>query len=77
MKITIEQVANGYLVTEDLSQTEQYVFTEFIDLLRYINDLEGEGSRHSEKRIYIIEAPGDKHEKFTDTHSEVIWGDND
>ena len=35
------------------------------------------GSRHDEKRLYLVIAPGDKSEKFTEAHSKVIFGGED
>ena len=85
MKLEIEVVGNGYIVTKlDEESKEVTVFeskhdsdVESVrDLLGHIeSEIGHSSSRHDDKRIYVIIAPGDKHEKFTEAHSEVIWGD--
>jgi hypothetical protein len=79
MKLEIRSADGGYIVVAQYAKiTTEHVVTEFRDLLHLIQDLMGEcGGRHDEKRIYIIEAPGDKHEKFTEAHAEVIYGSDD
>ena len=42
-------------------------------LTEILNELGLGGSRHDEKRLYIIEAPGDKHPDFSEEHANVIW----
>jgi len=71
MEIIITRISNGYLITEEGSST--YCET-MLEVLRELSSIEP-GSRHDEKRTYVIEAPGDKHPDFTSGHSDVIWGD--
>lgn len=78
MKITIESVENGYTVDEIDHDAEfvvqRYVYQELAEAIRHAVDYFDDTSRHSEKRVYVIEAPGDKHADFTEEHSNVIWG---
>lgn len=82
MKIIITSVENGYILTswyenEPETKTRQ-VFSEDDArgmLSSVIEQLGLIGSRHDEERLYVIKAPGDKHEKFTEEHAKVIWGD--
>lgn len=77
MKLEIKTADNGYILKEDPGFEERpltIVFTKLIDLLRHLNSELRADSRHSAKRIYVIEAPGDKHSSFTEEHGNVIWG---
>ena len=61
-------VANGYIV-EHLEST--YVYQDniesFAEMLAQINlDIGPTTSRHSDEKIYIQVAPGDKNQNFTD-----------
>lgn len=80
MKIIIETADNGYILRyapEDGLDTYVFPQDDLKGALRAIVDMLGEsGSRHDEKRIYIVEAPGDKHERFTEAHANVIWGED-
>lgn len=72
MKLIIEKVENGYITQTPEGKSVQ---VDIKDLLHEILDYFGEpGSRHSEKRIYIVERPGDKHPDFTEADAEVIFG---
>lgn len=80
-ELTIETIDNGFLVSYQCPNSEEYrrvqVYSETIadalrDALNYFGD---DSNRYSEKRTYVIEAPGDKHPDFTDAHSDVIWPD--
>lgn len=53
----------------DEDQTEK-----FAELLRHLSMQYGPTtSRYSNKRIYVVIAPGDKNGSFTEAHSNVIW----
>jgi len=71
----IEQISNGYLVKTNYEDNELVEHFEDVTglLRRVLEEYECGGSRHSDKRVYIIEAPGDKNVKFTDAHSDIIW----
>jgi len=74
----IEAIANGYIVTTSENEYgSKLYFGSVVELVRFINDEYEPGSRHSDKRVYVIEAPGDKHPDFTDKHSDVIWPEED
>lgn len=83
LEVSIESIANGFLVSyQDLSSDEYRrvrVYSETIaDALREALDFFGDiGGRHDEKRVYVIEAPGDKHPDFGAAHYKVIWGMED
>lgn len=70
MNINIESIATGYLLIID---GDKYAYDNFTDVLCMIRDLYEPGSRNDKKRIYIIEAPGDKHPDFTEAHIKVLW----
>lgn len=80
MSITIKAANNGYIVTElDFSlegefSGQDYIYESLAEALRHANDFFEPGSRHDEKRVYVIEAPGDKHPDFMEAHANVIWG---
>lgn len=81
MEIKIKSVSNGYIVETQVPYEEgelvEEVFTEdqVSELLYSVLESLGQtGSRYSEERIYIIKAPGDKSESFTEEHANVIWG---
>lgn len=79
MSITIKAAQNGYIVTEldwdnDDMPTKEYIYQSLKDALAHVTGCFDDSGRHSEKRVYVIEAPGDKHENFRDAHYEVIWG---
>lgn len=78
--INIEKIENGYLVSYQNPQADEYdyikVYCENIaHALQEVLEYYEPGSRHDEKRTYVIQAPGDKHPNFTDAHSDVIWPD--
>lgn len=76
--LTIQQVSNGFILQDSDDTALVYPSEAFIDLIRDLIDMtHGNGSRHDEKRLYVIYAPGDKHPNFTPEHAKVIWGDND
>ena len=69
-------VSNGYVVECD---GEHYVFEgrvdAFCDALRQINELIGPGTgRYSKERVWVCNAPGDKHLEFE--NYEWPWGDD-
>lgn len=73
MKLILKKVENGYIVR---TLEGESVHVELREALHEIIDYFGEsGSRHDEKRIYIVERPGDKHPDFTKADAEVIFGD--
>ena len=88
MKYQIESATNGYIlktidkgetvmldgVTTEKEEVETFVYETIDDILHFIAESEDPGSRHDEKRLYIIRAPGDKHPNFTEEHANVIWG---
>jgi len=87
MKVLITTADNGYIVSswceeEPENKTRIVVLSDNehgaddeADLLRVIQETLGFiGSRHDEKRVYVITAPGDKNDKFTEEHANVIWG---
>lgn len=80
-QIIIDPIQNAFVITrhsEYSGKKIQYTAPSDIELLMEIQSLCcNPGSRYDEKRVYIIEAPGDKHEKFTDAHAEVIFGEDD
>ena len=73
----IERAENGYVLTKMAEEgyVERFIYEQLTDLLHAIKDYYDDGSRYDEKRIYIIEAPGDKHPNFSDKHYDLIWGD--
>ena len=76
MEVKIKMVANGYIVEHPEST---YVYQDdiksFAQMLDQINlDIGPTTSRHSEERIYIRVAPGDKHQNFTDEVFNEIFG---
>jgi len=73
MKFEIERIDTGYLIT---TEDGKYAYESFADILRMLSDYYDPGSRHDAKRVYIIEAPGDKHPDFTEEIANVIWRDN-
>lgn len=81
-EVTIEKIDNGFLVSYQCPNTEEYrrvqVYSETLaDAMRDVVAYYGDGGRHDEKRVYVIEAPGDKHPDFSDAHYKVIWGCSD
>lgn len=76
--IKIELIETGYLITafnSAYTTEERYAFDNLLEVLHFIKEIYKPGSRHDEKRIYVVEAPGDKHELFTEEHSKVLFGD--
>jgi hypothetical protein len=77
MKLTIEPCTEGCLVTCQVEdETERYALAsekDALEIAMYLLGLTG-GSRHDASRLYLIEAPGDKHPDFTDAHWDVIFG---
>lgn len=66
MEVKITSVNNGFIVASD---DATYVFevndseAEALQgMLLFLLDLFGNGSRYSDKRVYVTVAPGDKHE---------------
>lgn len=64
MKIEINVVSNGYILTVD---EDTYIFEDTIsgtmDLLRNISDVTyADSGRYSSERIHVIALPGDKYE---------------
>lgn len=76
MKVTIKKVSNGFVIKHYFGDAEEsYISTSELDMLQIVQDLLCENeSRYADKKIYIIEAPGDKSENFTEAHSKVIFG---
>ena len=84
---TIEPTVNGYLlIVTSYEMTEKYGitgsadrehFTNVTELLQTLSSTLEPGSRYDSARTYVIEAPGDKHDDFTEEHSRVIWGKNE
>lgn len=79
MEIRIKSAENGYIVSEYLSEedftTVDYVYEKLVDAVRHVSNYYDTSGRYDEKRIYVIEAPGDKNDKFTSAHADVIWGE--
>ncbi len=67
----IETIANGYILESPDGQREHQ--TGIKELLQAILQFESPGSKHDEKRVYVIVAPGTDHPDFTEEHSRVIW----
>ena len=88
MKHEIESATNGYILRsiyapgqhvlayEKESYTETVVFERLEDVLRHLIEEHDPGSRHDKSRLYVIRAPGDKHDAFTKEHAKVIWGED-
>ena len=80
MKYEIEVVNNGYILREinTIKGDEQFdqtcVYESIDEVLQHIGLNEDPGSRYDEKRLYVVRMPGDKNEKFSSAHSEVLWG---
>lgn len=74
MKLLIETVSNGFILTVKDDDSHKLVFSQFngteesqiqtmVELLYSINDLIGPmTSRYSKERIRVITEPGDKYE---------------
>lgn len=79
MEIKIRRISNGYMIENKDDDILEEIYAENTrDLFLELQSLLGaNGSRHDEKRVYIIEAPGDKHDNWTDAHSAVIFGVED
>jgi hypothetical protein len=80
MEIKIKLAENGYIIENIYNKeedTEVSVYSDFKDVLNYLISEIEPGSRHDEKRFYVIEAPGDKHPSFTDEHARVIWREDE
>lgn len=73
-KITIRLVDNGYILQFE-DGVSVYYDEDIVCLLNELVLNLKPSSRHDEKRIYVIEAPGDKHKNWTNTHSKVIYGE--
>ena len=64
MNIRIKSVDNGYILST-LDREEVYEEGNIISLLyTLLYELDGNGSKYSDKRIYIIEHPGECHQDF-------------
>lgn len=74
MKIEIENTINGYIIKE-LDDERIYVYEDIVDLLCHVLDIYDSSSRYADNRVYVIKAPGDKNDKFTNKHSDVIFGE--
>ena len=83
MKLTIEAAQNGYVITENYRKDEvgeheprqvTYVVEHTKDLLHHVLNLYEMHSDFDEKVLYIVEAPGQEREDFTEEHARVIWG---
>lgn len=70
--MNIKIAENGYIVEHNLAC---FVFSNLSELLYFIKDEFQPGSRYDEKRVYIIEAPGDKNDGFTNCHANTLWPD--
>lgn len=82
-EVAIRAAANGYIcqVREDgqewvcddtADDNEVDAFATFLRII--LNNYGPSSSRYDDKRIYVIVAPGDKNDAFTDGHAEAIWG---
>lgn len=70
--IKIIQHENGYSVE---TEEESYVYHDLVSVLQHIvSDIEP-GSRYDSDRIYVIQAPGDKHPDFTDELADLVFKD--
>lgn len=67
--IVITPADNGYAI--QYSDGVEIHF-DIGSLLNAIIEYYEPGSRHSEKRHYVIVAPGDKHPDWSELHSKVI-----
>ena len=79
VKMGLKKARNGYILQykDDEGELSQEVYAEddIQGLLFGVMEVAGYcGGRHSAERVYIVKAPGDKHEDFTEEHANVIWG---
>lgn len=73
----IESVQNGYVINvvdQYDDKVDTFVYESFVEVLRHLVEVEEPGSRHADKRIYVVEAPGDENENFSEKIADVIWG---
>lgn len=84
MEFKIKVVDNGFLLTsltdeedahlvfqdseEDSLKAVQHLLNYLIDALAF------SGSKYDDNRLYVVRMPGQKSEKFTEFHSEILWG---
>jgi len=80
--MNIKKVANGYILSIDDGEGhfEEYIYEDTIEGLKYLlsdvaTNLGDSGSRHDDKRIYVVIAPGDKSNKFLSKHAKFLFGD--
>lgn len=85
MSITIERCINGFIIKDnELNETEVIECADFLSeknqaeamvtLFYILKDRLGiNDTRYSEFKSYAIVAPGDKNEKFTEAHSDIIY----
>lgn len=80
--IKIRKCSNGFIMNID---GEESIYNGNLEGLRdllsiIVDELGMSGSRYDAERLYLVLAPGDKHEDFNNEHSNVIYGkyeDND
>lgn len=83
MKITIEEVNNGFIYRIDDGQNiSNEVFECDIDTISGVKKLLENliydlcpGSRYDDSRLHVVIAPGDKSSKYTVEHEKLLWGD--
>lgn len=65
MEVKITAVSNGFIVSSDgttnVFEVDASEAEALQGVLLYLLDLFGNGSRYSDKRVYVTVAPGDKH----------------
>lgn len=92
MNLRIEKATNGIVLTYNVecddsdwgSVSEQIVFEidddDLIGLKNFhstLDELLGySGSRYDDKRLYHVLAPGDKNDKFTDNHLNILFSND-
>ena len=82
MKITIEQLDNGFLITEiddfdPESREYKYVYYELKDVAEHVIDHYDPRNKRKEDNLYVVKAPGYDHEDFNEHHNIVIFGDEE
>lgn len=71
MKIKIEKAENGFSVR---TEGNLYVFSDIQSLLRFLlGEIGPSTSRYDSERVYVVLAPGDKHENFTEEHGNILF----